>query len=54
MNKTVQDIKVEVESIKKTQTEGNPEVKILRTQIGTSEASLTKRIQEMEGNNISI
>ena len=43
-NKKVQSLKVEIESIKKTQTEGNLNMKNLITQTETSEASLTKRI----------
>ena len=34
---------MEIESIKKAQTEGNLEMKPLETQTGTSEASLTKQ-----------
>lgn len=45
-NKTVQDIKME--SVEKTQTKGNLEVKNEGTQTGNSEASLTNRTQEME------
>jgi hypothetical protein len=41
MNKTVQDIKSEMESIEETTIERNIN---LRTQTETSEASLTKRI----------
>ena len=41
-------MKMEKESIKKTQTEGKLEMKSLGTRIGTSEASLTNRIQERE------
>ena len=41
MNKTVQDLKVETESIRKAQTEGNLERKDLGIQTGTSGASLT-------------
>lgn len=40
----VQNMKVELELIKKTQTERNLEIKIL----GTTEACLTNRIPEME------
>lgn len=43
-NKKVQSLKVEIESIRKTQTEGNLNMKNLITQTETSEASLTKRI----------
>lgn len=36
-----------MESVKKTQTEGNLEVKTEGTQTGNSEASLTNRTQKM-------
>ena len=49
MNKTVEDLKVEIESLKKTQTEGNVEKKNLETRTGASEVSLTNRIYKMEG-----
>ena len=45
IDRIVQDMKME---IKRTQTEGILGVKILRIQTGTTEASFTKRIQEME------
>lgn len=50
INKRVQDLNVEIKSIKKMQTEGNRnmEMKNVGTWTGTSEASLTKRIQEIE------
>jgi len=44
ITKTMQDMKMEIESTKKTQTEGNLEMKNLGTWTGTSEASLTDRI----------
>jgi predicted nucleic acid-binding Zn-ribbon protein len=44
MNKIVQDLKIEVEAIKKTQSEGILEMENL----GTTELSITNRIQEME------
>ena len=40
MKKRVQDLKVERESIKKTQTEGNLKIEKLGPFTGTSEASL--------------
>lgn len=43
-NKTVQDLKVETKSTQITQSEENLEMKNLRTQARTSEASLTNRI----------
>lgn len=48
MNKTVKDLNVEIESIKKAQTEGNMEITNLGTWTGTTEASPINRIQEME------
>lgn len=39
---------MEIESIKKTQTERNLEMKNLGTQTGASEASLSNRMQGME------
>lgn len=43
MNRTVQDVKLEIESIKKTETVGNLKIKKLGTQAGSSEASLTSQ-----------
>ena len=54
MNKTVEDLKVEVESLKKTQTEENVEKKNLETRTGASEVSLTNRIYKMEGRILGI
>lgn len=48
MNKTVQDLNMEIESVTKTHTKGNLEMKNLGTQTGTSEASLASRTQETE------
>jgi hypothetical protein len=48
MKKTGQDLKVEMESLKKTQTKVKLEMKNVGTQTKTSEASLTNRVQEME------
>lgn len=45
-HKTSQDLKVEVESIKNTH-DGNLEMKNIGTQTGTSEVSLTSRIQDL-------
>ena len=50
MDKTVQNIKVEIESIKKTQIEGNLEMINLANQTGTLEASLTNKIQDGKEN----
>ena len=51
IDRIVQDMKME---IKRTQTEGILGVKILRIQTGTTEASFTKRIQEMEERSSSV
>ena len=48
LKETVQDLKVETETIQKTQTKVNLEVKKLEALIGISEASFTNRTQEME------
>lgn len=45
--KTVQDLRVEIKSIKEMQTEVKLEMKNLGTPTGTLEASLTNRLQEM-------
>lgn len=44
----VQDLKMEMESIKKTQTEENLEMENLGTQTKISEARLSNRIQEIK------
>ena len=49
INKIAQNLKVEIESIKKTQTKINLELKHLGTQTGTSKRSLTNnKIKAME------
>lgn len=48
MNKTVQDTKRGMEAIKKTQTEAILEIENLRKTTGTTNISITNRIQEME------
>lgn len=45
MVRTVQDMKVEIKSIKKTQTKRKLRMEILGIQTGTSEANLTKKTQ---------
>ena len=47
-NKTIKDLKMEVESIKKTQRETTLELKMVGKRSGAIDASITKRIQEME------
>jgi predicted nucleic acid-binding Zn-ribbon protein len=48
LNKTIQDLKMEVETIKKTQRETNLEIEILEKKSGTIDVSITNRIQEIE------
>lgn len=53
MKKTVQDLKAEIELIKKTQT-GKLEMKHSGTQTENSEASFTNGIQEIEERTLGI
>ena len=48
MHKGVQDLKVEVETIKKTQMEANLEMENLGKRSGITDVSITNRIQEIE------
>jgi hypothetical protein len=48
MNKTVQDLKKEIEAIKKTQTEAIMEKKNLGKRTETTSISIINRIQEIE------
>jgi hypothetical protein len=48
LNKTTQDLKMEVETIKKIQKEITLEIEILGKKSGTIDASISNRIQEME------
>ena len=48
MNKTIQDLKREVDTIKKTQSEATLEIETLGKESGTIDASISNRIQEME------
>ena len=48
MNRTVQDLKMEIESKKKIQTDGILEMKNLGIGTGTTEACFTNRTQEMK------
>lgn len=50
MNKTVQNLKLEIESIKKTGSEGILERLNLRILTGSTEASFTNRREEMKEN----
>ena len=48
LNKTIQDLKREGETIKKTQRETTLEIEILRKTSGTIDVNISNRIQEME------
>ena len=49
MKQTFQDLKTEIEAIKKAQSEGILDVENWSIQLGTTEVSITNRIQKMEG-----
>ena len=48
LNKAVKDLKVAVETIKKTQMEANLEMENLGKRSGITDISITNRIQEIE------
>jgi predicted nucleic acid-binding Zn-ribbon protein len=48
MNKTIQDLKTEIETIKKSQRETTLQLENLGKRSGVIDASFTKRIQEIE------
>jgi hypothetical protein len=48
LNQAVQDLKVEVETIKKTQMEANLEMENLGSRSGIRDVSITNRIKEIE------
>jgi hypothetical protein len=48
MNKTTQDLEMEIETIKKSQRETALELEILGKRSGVIDASITNRIQEIE------
>ena len=48
LNKTIQDLKMEVETIKKTQRETTLEIETLGKKSGTIDVSISNRIKEME------
>ena len=50
MNKTILDLKREVDTIKKTQSEATVEIETLGKTSGTVDASISNRIQEMKEN----
>jgi hypothetical protein len=47
LNKIIQDLKMEVETIKKSQRETTLEIEILGKKLGTIDASISNRIQEI-------
>ena len=48
MNKTIQKLKMEIETVKKSQRETNLELENLGKRSGVIDASITNRIQEIE------
>ena len=48
LNKTIQDLKMEVETMKKTQRETTLEIEILGKKSGTIDMSISNKIQKME------
>ena len=48
MNKTIQDLKVEIETVKKSQRETALELENLGKRLGVIDASITNRIQQIE------
>jgi chromosome segregation ATPase len=48
LNKTIQDLKREVDTIKKTQSESTLEIETLGKKSGIIDTSISNRIQEME------
>ena len=48
LNKTIQDLKRDVDTIKKTQSEAMLEIETLGKKSGTIDASISTRLQEME------
>jgi hypothetical protein len=48
VNKTIQNLKLEVETVKKSQRETSLEAEFLGKKSGTIYASISNRIQEME------
>jgi prefoldin subunit 5 len=48
LNKTIQDLKMEIEIIKKTQRKTTLEIEKLRKMSGAIDASITNKFQEMK------
>jgi predicted nucleic acid-binding Zn-ribbon protein len=49
LNKTIQDLKVEIETIRKSQRETTLEIENLGKRPGVIDANITNRIKEIEG-----
>ena len=52
MNKAIKDLKVEVETLKKTQMEANLEMENLGNRSGITDVSITNKIQEIEESQV--
>jgi prefoldin subunit 5 len=52
LNKTIQDIKIEVETIRKSQRKTTLDIENLGKKTGDIEASITNRIQETEESQV--
>jgi predicted nucleic acid-binding Zn-ribbon protein len=50
LNKVIQNLKGEVETVKKTQMEANLEMENLRRRSGITDVRITNRIREIERN----
>ena len=48
INKTVQDLEMDIDTIKETQNEGILEIENLGKTTATTDGSITNRVQEME------
>ena len=48
LNKTIQDLKLEIETIRESQRERTLEIETLGKRSGTIDSSISNRIQEME------
>jgi hypothetical protein len=48
LNKNIQDLKVDIETVKKTQRETTLEIETLGKKSGTIDVSISNRIEEME------
>jgi prefoldin subunit 5 len=52
LSKTIQDLKMKVETLKKSQRETTLEIETLWKKSGTIELSISNRIQEMEESQV--